>query len=106
LDGKLTAITDSSFSKAPGAGYGKGVLMAGASANKLGGKSRALSRGKRGAGGEIESVSVSESSLRHKQQNLVDLMQQLQGKLELRDAKIMELKGQYQDDYETGDEYL
>jgi hypothetical protein len=76
----LTAITETSYSKVEVGGYGKGVHRAGASANKLVGGSRALSRGKKGAGGEIESVSVSESSLRHKQQNLVDLMQQLQGK--------------------------
>ena len=48
-----------------------------------------------------------ESSLRHKQQDQIVLMQQLQGKLNLRDKKISELKDeQGEDDYETGDEYM
>ena len=48
-----------------------------------------------------------ESSLRHKQKDQVLLMQQLQGKLELRDKKINELKDEVGDeDYETGDEYM
>jgi len=41
-------------------------------------------------------------------------MQQLQGKLQLRDKKILELKGEFhvnndqddEDEYETGDEYM
>jgi len=60
-------------------------------------------------------VTISEeSSLRNKQRDLVTLMQQLQGKLQLRDKKILELKGEFhvnndqddEDEYETGDEYM